>query len=264
MPANSGSVGGMPNNWEAIMAKAKSEFLSGYLTMAQIVKTLIDEVKNLNGNDEDIRKIETDPKVRRQIAELLVRRVEAINTLTDQLGWWVTTWAQLGIVVDLTAITLPTLPASFGPARLIVIPKGLTIRRGWEIAESLFPCKNWISGDLDKAIPVNDRTADKAYSVVVRDRTEADEEFKNLSANDLKTRNHKGITALETIVDEIGFYRKTGGHRDIQNVTLCSGSRFSDGCIPSVHWYGSYDGLGVFGFHVDDRHSGLRSREAVL
>ena len=114
---------------------------------------------------------------------------------------------------------------------------------------------------MDEAIPVNDRMADKTYAVAFRDRPEADEEFKNLSANDLKARNHRGITALETIVDEIGFYKKTGGHRDIQNVTLCSGSRSSDGSVPWSYWNG--DRFLLDGDGADGRNDGLRSRQAV-
>lgn len=243
------------------MAKVKSEFLSGYLTMAQVVKSLIDEIKNLNGNDDDIRRIETDPKLRRQIAELLVYKVQAVSDLKEQLGWWTSLWAELGFTIDPVGITLPTVPAGFGPARLIVIPKGLTIQKAWKIAESLFPCKNWIDGDLDKAIPTNDRVAYKNYAVAFRDRVEADEEFKNLSANDLKARNHTGITALETIVDEIGFYRKTGGHRDVQNVTLCTGSRISYGYVPKSIWYD--DKFQLDWHDADDRHDSLRSRQAV-
>jgi hypothetical protein len=243
------------------MAKAKSEFLSAYLIMAQVVKALIDEVKNLNGNDDDIRRIENDPAIRRQIAELLVCRVQVISDLREQLGWWTVLWAEFGFTVDPTSITLPTLPAGFGPARLVVIPKGLTIQKAWDIAKSLFPCYSYISGSLDKEIPTNDRVADKDYAIMVRDRTEADEEFKNLSANDLEARNHKGITALETIVDEIGFYKKTDGHRDIQNVTLCTGSRDSVGYVPGSGW--DDGGFRLDWSYTDYRNDNLRSRQAV-
>lgn len=245
------------------MARVKSEFLSAYLTMAQVVKSLIDEVKNLNGSDEDIRRIEIDPKIRRQIAELLVRRVQTVGSkIEDQLTWWVALWAEFGFTTDLATIVLPTVSVGFGPVRLVVIPQGLTIQKAWEIAKSLFPCYSYIGRNLDEAIPTNDRMADKAYAVAFRDRGEADEEFKNLSANDLKDRNHKGITVLETIVDEIGFYKKTGGHRDIQSVTLCAGSRYSDGGVPGSYW--NDDEFYLFWYVPDDRCDRLRSREAVL
>ncbi len=196
-----------------------------------------------------------------KIVALFVAAMDVTSDLKEQLGWWTALWAEFGFTVDPTSITLPTVPAGFGPVRLGVIPQGLTIQKAWEIAESLFPCKNWIDGDLDKAIPTNDRKTDKAYAVAFRDRPEADEEFKNLSANDLKARNHKGITALETIVDEVGFYKKTGGHRDIQNVTLCSGSRSSDGFVPRSRWYD--DVFLLYWLLAGYRDDNLRSRQAV-
>ncbi len=125
----------------------------------------------------------------------------------------------------------------------------------------LFPCYSYISGNLDEAIPTNDRTADKTYAVLVRDRQEADDEFRNLSANQLKGRGHKGITALETIVDEIGFYKRTGKHRDVNYIALCTGSQCSDGDVPGSVWFGGR-------FYLDWCRPGrasarLRSREAV-
>lgn len=54
------------------MALIKSEFLSAFGIAYQIFKSLVDEVKNLGGNDENLRRIETDPVLRRQVAELIV------------------------------------------------------------------------------------------------------------------------------------------------------------------------------------------------
>jgi len=54
------------------MAKQKSSFLSAWGTMYEIVKALVDEVLSLGGNDESVRLILTDKKIRHQIAKLLV------------------------------------------------------------------------------------------------------------------------------------------------------------------------------------------------
>lgn len=53
------------------MAKIKSELLSVFGIVFQIVKALIDEMKNLGGSDDDLRKIETDGSLRRKIAGLI-------------------------------------------------------------------------------------------------------------------------------------------------------------------------------------------------
>ena len=241
---------------------AKSEFISAFDIAAGVFKRLSNEVKNLGGGDEHLRRIETDSELRRKLAQTIVEWGKAAGaTFQDRLTFWVGFWAEHGFTVNPAEIVVPTPPDGFGPARLVVIPKGLTIQNAWEIAKSLFPCYTYINGNLDEAIPISDRTADKTYAVLVRDRQEADDEFRNLSANQLKDQDHKGITALETVVDEIGFYKRTRKHRDMKNITLCAGSRFSNGNVPGSYWNGGK-------FYLDwdgpDRASdGLRSREAV-
>lgn len=241
---------------------AKSEFVSAFDIAAGVFKKLSNEVRNLGGGDEHLRRIESDGGLRRVLAQTIVEWGKSVGTsIQDQLAFWVGFWAEHGFTVNPAEVVIPPPPDGFGPARLIVIPQGLTIQKAWEIAKSLFPCYTNISGNLDEAIPTNDRVADKTYATLVRDRQEADEEFRNLSANQLKGRGHKGITALETVVDEVGFYKRTSKHRDVNNVTLCAGSRYSYGDVPGSYWD---DG----GFYLswyrpgsaDDR---LRSREAV-
>ena len=209
---------------------------------------------------EAIVRLASDEKAQDEIVAILAGLVRP-PSVDQRIQWWVEFWASYGFVINPTTLTIPVVPAGFGPIRLIVIPQGLTIQRAWEIAKSLFPCYNYIRGNLDEAIPTNDRVAYKGYVVAFRDRPEADEEFKNISANDLKARNHKGITALEAIVDEIGFYKKTDGHRDIQNVTLCTGSRYSDGCVPGSYW--NVDEFQLYWYSADYRYDNLRSRQAV-
>lgn len=241
----------------------KSEFISAFDIAASIFKKLSNEVRNLGGSDEHLRRIETDGELRRKLAQIIVERGKTTGTsFQDQLAFWVGFWAEHGFTFNPTEFVVLTPPDGFGPARLIVIPEGLTIQRAWEIAKSLFPCYTYFSGNLDEAIPTNDRMADKIYAVLVRDRQEADEEFKNLSANQLKGRNHKGITALETIVDEVGFYKRTGKHRDVSNITLCTGSRRSDGDVPRSSWYGDVR-FYLYWYSPDDADDNLRSREAV-
>lgn len=119
--------------------------------------------------------------------------------------------------------------------------------------------------DLDTEIPINDRdpSRDGSYAVSFRKNVEADEEFKNLSANDLKNRDHKGITLLERLLLELGYFLATGKHLDEKNWTLCTGSRNRDGNVPSVNWDPGYRGVDV-DWYSPDRFSGsLRSRSVV-
>lgn len=118
---------------------------------------------------------------------------------------------------------------------------------------------------LDKDVKENDRQPKSgAYTVKVRRRIEADEEFKSLSANDLKERGHSGITLLEQLLLFLGYYVTTKQYLDVDNWTLCAGSRYSDGSVPSVDWYPDYRKLCVHWTSRDHRRDYLRSREAVL
>jgi hypothetical protein len=119
--------------------------------------------------------------------------------------------------------------------------------------------------DLNKAVTINDRdpNRDGNYVIGFARTVEADEENKNLSANQLKEQNHKGITLLERLLLGLGYFLATGQHLDVKNITLCAGSRSSDGHVPYVGWDSSDRRVFVTWFYPDDHSVYLRSRSAV-
>lgn len=120
--------------------------------------------------------------------------------------------------------------------RTIIVPKGLTLNRIFGACKERFDVLSyWV--DLE-AITINDRTAvEHSYAVLVRDRNEADEELKNLSAVQLAEQKILGSTVGERLLYELKYYGETGEHLDRVNITLCIGSRGSDGDVPGVDWY---------------------------
>ncbi len=90
---------------------------------------------------------------------------------------------------------------------------------------------------------------------------EAEPQRKNRSANWLRQKNIPGITLLERLLLELKYFLETGKHLDIQNATLCSGSRLDDGNVPYVGWDDSQ--LKVSWCYPDDAHDALRAREVV-
>jgi len=119
--------------------------------------------------------------------------------------------------------------------------------------------------DLDADVTENDRDPNKTgpYAVSFAANVEADENLKNLSANQLKKQNVKGVTLLERLVLELGYFLTTGKHLDEKNVTLCSGSRDSVGRVPYVNWRVDARRLGVRWCNPDDADDDLRARAVV-
>jgi hypothetical protein len=125
-----------------------------------------------------------------------------------------------------------------------------------EVCRKLFPVWSYYSDkELDKMFPPV-KTSRKFKNV-----QEADEDLKNKSANDLEKEGIKGITLRERIIFELEFFKETGEHLDVKNVTLCSGSRDSAGSVPRAYWHVVEFGVGRYG--ADDRDDILRSRQAV-
>ena len=157
------------------------------------------------------------------------------------------------------------IPENYDPRKhfAVIVAQGLTMN---EIVASMIKRFSvyLYRDNLDASMTHNDRDAKNGdYIVIFNKNIEADEEFKNLSANKLKNMNHQGITLMERLLLEVLYFDKTKKHLDINNWTLCSGSRFSDGDVPFVHW-NSYDvELYVFWCSPDHSNDDLRSRAVV-
>ena len=165
-----------------------------------------------------------------------------------------------GLKVDLASVVIPEKKSDFG--WVVIVAKGLTLNQVWAKCKEKFAVHSYFGNNLDEIVLVNDRTTETAYAKRFRNRVEADEELKNISANQLAKRNIQSITLLERLLLELWYSWKTGGqHLDIQNVTLCAGSRYSDGCIPDVYW--DNDELKVYYYDPDNHDDDLRARAAV-
>ncbi len=103
----------------------------------------------------------------------------------------------------------------------------------------------------------------KATTRYFLDTIEADENLKNKSANDLEKENIEGITLRERLIMELDYFERTGNHLDAENVTLCSGSRSSDGSVPYVYWRTVLREVCVSWSRPSYSHSRLRARAVV-
>jgi hypothetical protein len=182
-----------------------------------------DSAQNVAGRGGDLQK-----KFQKALAEI-------IDELSgDPIAEWKRFYLDhFGIDMDLSDVKIPAWQKGFD--RIIIVAKGLTYSTVINAMRKKFNV--WTYADnLDKAIDKNDRWPNETYAIRVRNRVEADEELKNLSADDLAKRNIPGITCLERLLYELKYFSETGEHLDIKNWTLCSGSRDSDGRVPCVNF----------------------------
>ena len=175
-----------------------------------------------------------------------------------EVGRWQKFYEKVfGEEVDFSNVHIPEKPGENW--WLIILAKGMTPEKLFQKCREKFGAWKWTEDNLDEIV-ISDRISkDGHYAVWVKSNVEADEELKNISANQLKEQGHIGITLEERLALELFYFWKTKKHLDIQNWTLCSGSRFVDGDVPSVHWRGGKVLIGWAG--ADVANDNLRSRQ---
>ena len=169
-----------------------------------------------------------------------------------------------GLTVDLSQVRIPIPRDGFN--WLVVMLQGLTAQKLFDKCKELFGAWKWTDKSLNDILDQTKSVCSSInghYAIWLRDRVEADEELRNRSANNLQQDNVQGITLEERLLLELFYYWKTKKHLDIDNWTLCSGSRYDDGSVPSVGWGCFSDGLSVSWSSPDGARGSLRSRETV-
>lgn len=189
------------------------------------------------------------------VSPILVSPADIQDTLTD---WQIFYKEVFDLDVDFSELQVPAHQADLD--RVIAVAQGLTINQVFGTCARNFLAWRYTE-NLDKAVTRNDRISETSYAIRIRDRVEADEELKDRSANWLKEQDIAGMTLLERLLYELKYWKETGKHLDIHNITLCAGSRDSGGDVPYVYWYGGK--LYVYWCNPDYADSYLRGRVAV-
>lgn len=139
--------------------------------------------------------------------------------------------------------------------------RGVTCNKVVSVLRSLNVCS--CTDNLNRDVSVNDRdpNIEGSYVVGFRRTVEADEGNKNLSANILASRKHRGITLLERLLLELGYILTTGQRMDTKNLTVCTGSRHRNGLlVPGVGWDPVDREVCIVWVDPEDQDIGLRSR----
>jgi len=113
------------------------------------------------------------------------------------------------------------------PLKLVTALKNSKVNVQLDVEKST-ASQNIIKNDRD---PKNG-----TYHISLRRRIEADKENSGLSANTLKEREVHGVTILERLLLELGYFLTTGHHLDCRNKTLCTGSHDIDGNVFEMRW----------------------------
>ena len=196
-------------------------------------------------------------KLAREARKILVGADGEDDVLQD----WHSFYHSLGIKCDLSGVQIPDDPGGFD--RVIIVTPGITPQTALDLCQKNFKCWKWTDKNLNQ-ITTSDRTTKNGpYAIRIRNRVEADEELKNISANQLKEQRIPGITLEERLIYELKYFKETNKHLDLYNWTLCAGSRYGDGRVPSVSWDSCYGGMIVDWDGAGSSPGSLRARQAV-
>jgi hypothetical protein len=238
-----------------------------------------DVPSNVLGMLSDVRaKLKAGSLTPREL-ELFSQRKNPFFGDDDIIAEWTTFYRDyLGLTVDLSSVKIPEYRNGFDWINIIARelleasngrPHGFVIEA---MRKNNIPVETYCN-DLDSLLSPNisiikndrrrnDRWPDASYAVRNRDRAEADEENKNISADELTKRAILGSTCLERLIHGYKYRVKIGKHLDVDNWTLCSGSHGSDGSVPGVDFSG--DVVGVYWYGSSGADSRLRARSVAV
>ena len=169
---------------------------------------------------------------------------------------------------DPSGITLPRYRPGFGWGVLMPPAKAqITAQKIFEKLGERFRVWKYSRNSLDDLLdPTKEaRQPGKTGHVVwCQAANEADECHKKKSANKIAQEgiNVMGL-AERLLLEDFIIYQGWAEHLDVVNATLCAGSRFRDGHVPRVRWYGSCSEVSVNGYDPDRANDRLRSRQVV-
>jgi hypothetical protein len=166
-----------------------------------------------------------------------------------------------GITTDFSSVVIPPKPIE-GYWRLIFVAQGITMNSTLAVMRTLFQVGVY-TDDPDKDVTVNTRTSVMGYATWVRKGVEPDKKYLNKSTHQVDPDGKIGITFLERMILEIRYFLETGSNLDVRGITLCTGSRYSDGDVPNMYFNPHTDEVRLDAYDTNDAGSDLGLREAV-
>ena len=173
-------------------------------------------------------------------------------------------WKIHGLRTDFAGVRIPEADDKDVPW-FICRPENFFAERAFSGGKKLYP--KWKhkdkSLDLDDVLDLSFGRDGQTYHYIVRVRAnwEADEDMANISANGIVGKGFDTICLTERLLLGDFLFWKYERHLDIKNITLCAGSRYSDGDVPDVDWDNGR--LRVGWSYPDEADPDFRSRQTV-
>ena len=195
----------------------------------------------------------------RALGEFLRERYAVRSDFPEAAAWTDFYRRIFGREVDLAGLQVPAKPEH--PCWPVVMVQGIANNDAFDACKKQFG-KAWsYTDDLNTVRNIVSRPTG-AYVVWVKVNVEADPELANISAEEIEKRGQNTLTLRERLVLELKYFDETKSHLDIENWTLCAGSRCAGGGVPGVRWDSGDRELRVDWCRVRDAGSDLRARAA--
>lgn len=172
---------------------------------------------------------------------------------------------------DFSGVTIPKADDDIFPW-FTCIPENFSTERACSGRKQLYFKWKWTDKALDDVLDLSFGRDSRKDPYIVRFRAnwEADELLKNLSADTIAEKQINASTLKERLLLGDFLYWKHKKHLDVENITLCSGSRYSDSFmrysdsfVPCVYWSSPASRLDVRGCSSGCARSHLRAREVA-
>lgn len=173
-------------------------------------------------------------------------------------------WKIHGLKTDFSGIRIPKADDNDFPW-FVCRPENFSPERAYSGGKKLYPKWKYTDKPLDDVLNLSFGRDGETRPYIARFRAnwEADENLANFSANMITEKGINTACLTERLILGDFLYWKFKRHIDVKNITLCAGSRYSDGRMPSVRWYGAGGEMRVSRYDSGGAHDSLRAREVV-
>jgi hypothetical protein len=213
----------------------------------------------------DAEKVRADLKnksaLSRALGKFFAERYAAQPAFAGTASWIDFYRRIFGKEIDLLDLHISAKP-TYDCWPIVIVPGLITNNDAFDACIKMLGAAWRYTDDLNTVIDVVNRPK-TSYVVWVKATVEADPDFASVSAESIKERRLNTLTLLERLVLELMHFDETKQHLDVENWTLCAGSRYADGSVPCVYWLPAYRGLRVGWCGVRLADADIRARAAV-